>query len=218
MLTEHFTAHPRRVVEAAAPKMDPQDYQTILGILRETPFEYLAPPQADRLNRTTGGASFTLGATLGPAGCNGFNQNLCLRNGRYWGVSPKVVKDRCRNPELRRSLLILWGTLIKVAAQADPEFSFSSATVIRDFAGAPHTDRNNTTHQLAMSFGDFSGGRLVAETADPAAIASFDTHGRPTRVDGRRPHWVSPYEGTRFSVILYTVLGEQTGLLSNLPS
>ena len=169
------------------------------------------------MNRAIGGASFTLGATLGPAGCNGFDQNLCLRNGRYWGVSPKVVKDRCRNPELRRSLLILWSTLIKVAAQAYPEFSFSSAAVIKDFAGKPHVDRMNTTHQVALSFGDFTGGRLVVETADPALLASFDTRGRPTRVDGRRPHWVPPYEGSRFSIILYSVLGEQTGLLSNLP-
>ena len=30
-LVEYFTAHPRRVVEAAAPEMDPKDYQTILG-------------------------------------------------------------------------------------------------------------------------------------------------------------------------------------------
>ena len=35
-----------------------------------------------------------------------------------------------------------------------------------------------------------------------------NTKGRLGRVDGRFPHWVAPYTGTRFSVIYYQTQGE----------
>ena len=38
-------------------------------------------------------------------------------------------------------------------------------------------------------------------------LASIDTHGRMAKVDGRFPHWVTPYEGERFSLIYYTTEG-----------
>ena len=33
--------------------------------------------------------------------------------------------------------------------------------------------------------------------------AAVDTREKMGRVDGRFPHWVSPYKGTRFSIIFY---------------
>ena len=41
-------------------------------------------------------------------------------------------------------------------------------------------------------------------------VAEVDTKGRLGKVDGRYPHWVSPYEGERFSVIYYQTLGDVT--------
>jgi hypothetical protein len=43
---------------------------------------------------------------------------------------------------------------------------------------------------------------------DLHTVAVVDTKGCLARVDGRYPHWVAPYQGTRFSVIYYQTLGE----------
>ena len=40
----------------------------------------------------------------------------------------------------------------------------------------------------------------------------MDTRGRLGRVDGRYPHWVAPYTGTRYSVIFYQAQGDQLPL------
>ena len=58
---------------------------------------------------------------------------------------------------------------------------------------------------LAMSLGRFTGGRLVCETDDPQVLLAHRAQRRPVVFDGHRPHWVQPYKGTRYSVILYTV-------------
>ena len=39
-------------------------------------------------------------------------------------------------------------------------------------------------------------------------MAHIDTRNRLGRADGRYPHWVAPYTGTRFSVIFYQTRGE----------
>ena len=39
---------------------------------------------------------------------------------------------------------------------------------------------------------------------------AYDTRGRLTRLDGRRVHWVEDYEGERFSLITFTVVGVGT--------
>ncbi len=41
-------------------------------------------------------------------------------------------------------------------------------------------------------------------------MAAFCAEGRPTRFDGRRMHWVEPYFGDSFSVVMYFVQGPGT--------
>ena len=36
----------------------------------------------------------------------------------------------------------------------------------------------------------------------------IDTRGRVAKVDGRYPHWVAPWSGERYSVIVYKTRGE----------
>ncbi len=83
-------------------------------------------------------------------------------------------------------------------------FECSTAHVNRDFNGVPHVDKNNVGLSWALSLGDFTGGELVIETEDPRVLACHTTKRRPVIFDGHRPHWVLPYEGRRYSVILYT--------------
>ena len=95
--------------------------------------------------------------------------------------------------------------------RVDPSFEYTSVQVNKNFRGHPHRDKHDVTYQYALSLGDFSGGELMAETGDPNVVVAFDTRGRPTRLDGRRGHWVSPHTGgDRYSLIMYAVKGEGT--------
>jgi hypothetical protein len=59
--------------------------------------------------------------------------------------------------------------------------------------------------QLAVAFGDFSGGELCVEGESGDSVDVVDTRGRVAKVDGRRVHWVRAFEGgERFSLIFYS--------------
>ena len=53
--------------------------------------------------------------------------------------------------------------------------------------------------------GEFNGGGAIAVECSPLLVAEIDTKGRFGKVDGRFPHWVTPYEGERFSLIYVSV-------------
>ena len=44
----------------------------------------------------------------------------------------------------------------------------------------------------------------------PTLVAQVDTRGRLAKLDGRFPHWVTPYQGERYSLIYYQTSGEVT--------
>ena len=49
--------------------------------------------------------------------------------------------------------------------------------------------------------GEFTGGGNIAVECSPFLVAEVETRGRFGKVDGRFPHWVTPYDGTRYSLI-----------------
>lgn len=59
-----------------------------------------------------------------------------------------------------------------------------------------HIMPNNVFHS-----GDFYGGGAIAVECSPLLVAEVETKGRLGRVDGRFPHWVTPYSGNRYSLI-----------------
>lgn len=54
--------------------------------------------------------------------------------------------------------------------------------------------------------GEFHGGGSIAVECSPFQVAHVDTKGRLGKVDGRWPHWVTEYEGTRYSLIYVSYL------------
>lgn len=59
---------------------------------------------------------------------------------------------------------------------------------------------------LGPTSGEFSGGGRIAVECSPLLVAEIDTKGSFGKVDGRFPHWVTPYEGERFSLIYVSEL------------
>eukprot|EP00441_Pelagodinium_beii_P009091 CAMPEP_0197705076 /NCGR_PEP_ID=MMETSP1338-20131121/126259_1 /TAXON_ID=43686 ORGANISM="Pelagodinium beii, Strain RCC1491" /NCGR_SAMPLE_ID=MMETSP1338 /ASSEMBLY_ACC=CAM_ASM_000754 /LENGTH=308 /DNA_ID=CAMNT_0043288981 /DNA_START=64 /DNA_END=990 /DNA_ORIENTATION=+ len=188
-----------------------------------------------------GSQNFVLGATLGPAGSKGFDRRGPKKG---VGKNTVIVKNRqARDKATCMKLWNTMKGLIKgidpdymfTSIQVNRNFSgkphrdrndrsYQYALSLGDFSGGALTvetddpeqcDRNDRSYQYALSLGDFSGGALTVETDDPEQLVQLDTKGRLTKCDGRRAHWVSPYAGKRYSLIMYRNLGKVTPVLSN---
>ena len=61
-----------------------------------------------------------------------------------------------------------------------------------------------------MSLGDFSGGGQLCVESDAQTVTVIDTHNRIAKMDGRFPHWVTGFEGERYSIIYYQSEGTPT--------
>jgi hypothetical protein len=62
-----------------------------------------------------------------------------------------------------------------------------------------HTDKNNEGLSLIILLGDFSGGSFVTE----GWKLTKDEVGTIAVIDGRKPHWSTPFKGMRFSIIAF---------------
>ncbi|KNC76913.1 hypothetical protein SARC_10610 [Sphaeroforma arctica JP610] len=105
----------------------------------------------------------------------------------------------------------LWELAREVAVEADPEFAtrYTAVAFTKNFQGSPHIDTQNIATFRGLALGDFSdGGGALAVECSANEVAYVDTRHRLGKVDGRYPHWVAPYTGTRYSVIYYQTRGE----------
>jgi len=105
----------------------------------------------------------------------------------------------------------IWTKAMQAMEQVDPKFAsqFTALAVTKNFRGSPHIDTLNVAPFYGLSLGEFTdgGGKLCVECS-PTEVAEIDTRGKLAKVDGRFPHWVSDYEGTRYSLIYYVTSGE----------
>eukprot|EP00415_Alexandrium_ostenfeldii_P002510 UN2510 len=76
----------------------------------------------------------------------------------------------------------------------------------KHFVGSPHVDTENVGPFYGLALGDFEGGGICVESS-PFEVAEVDTRNKFGKVDGRFPHWVSPYTGERYSLIYYQTSG-----------
>jgi hypothetical protein len=65
-----------------------------------------------------------------------------------------------------------------------------------------HKDSQDMTTQLAISFGEFTGGRLVVEKNGEEEF--HDTKNKVVEVDARNLHYVEAFTGKRYSLIFFT--------------
>jgi hypothetical protein len=111
--------------------------------------------------------------------------------------------------EKHRSLWDMATKALEMVKPHDPAFldSFSALAVTYGFMGSPHIDKQNTGPFYGLSLGDFTGsingGGCVCVEADAFTVAHVSTHNHLSKCDGRYPHWVSSYEGERYSLIYY---------------
>lgn len=104
----------------------------------------------------------------------------------------------------------IWDKAVDAIEQTDKEFAdrFTALAVTKNFKGSPHIDTLNVGPFYAISMGEFTGGGRLCVECSATCIAEVDTKGRFAKIDGRFPHWVSDYQGTRYSLIYYVTRGE----------
>lgn len=105
----------------------------------------------------------------------------------------------------------IFNAAVRALQQVDPDYAnrFTALAVTKNFMGSPHIDTLNVGPFYGISLGDFGeGGGKIAVECSPTLVAEIDTRNRFAKVDGRFPHWVTPYEGgTRYSLIYYMTSG-----------
>ena len=107
----------------------------------------------------------------------------------------------------------LWNLALQAMKETDPEFATrcSEIAVTYGFTGSPHIDRQNSSPFYGLSLGNFTEYTgCVAVECSPRIMAHVNTKNRLGRVDGRHPHFVTPYDDQneeRFSLIYYDTLG-----------
>ena len=105
----------------------------------------------------------------------------------------------------------LWEAVAAWMAVVDPTFEYTGVACSKGFRGSPHVDTYDIAYQWAISLGDFEGGALCVESAADE-VSVVNTRRRAAKVDGRYPHWVAPWSGERYSVIVYKTRGKAVPL------
>ena len=105
--------------------------------------------------------------------------------------------------------------------------AMTAVAFTRGFRGSPHIDTENVGCFYGLSLGDYgpvggaddadadAGAEGSARVSGAIAVESgtrevthVDTRRKMARVEGRNPHWVTPYAGERYSLIYYRTEGE----------
>ena len=87
------------------------------------------------------------------------------------------------------------------------QFEYTCLALSKNFVSSPHTDRNDLSVQYLLSLGDFENGGELCIEEDPFLVSAITTRERLAKCDGRFPHWVSRYEGERYSVVYFRSMG-----------
>ena len=224
-LAELHERHPRKAVRCRATRIPKVDRQCLLSLLDSISWRKYTvnSTKYTKVNKSilkatsknsvraaaVGSQNFVLGTTRGALGSSGFEK----KGDGGIGKNTTIVKSRQKKD--KRVCMTLWRTMLRMVKAVDPDYTFSSMQVNKNFRGQPHRDKGDHSYQYALSLGNFTGGELLIETNDPQRLTMLETKDRLTKCDGRRPHWVASYSGTRYSLIMYRCVGKKTPLLSN---
>lgn len=155
-----------------------------------------------------------LSQTRFASGAQRARQNVAA-TGYFWLTHPdSCVEGSTGHRKALRAIdthNALWDAATRIIHEAAPEYRFTGVVVAKNFVSSPHTDRHDIGPQYALSCGDFvGGGHLMVEEPSGEIVTQVDTKNAIACVDGRCPHWVSGYSGTRYSIIWFQTAGDPT--------
>lgn len=109
-----------------------------------------------------------------------------------------AVQYRTKGPSrFNKKFKSLYKSLRALIRYYDPDFKYTTIQVNKNVFCNPHVDKNNMGPSYGIALGDFTGGKLVVEGKE------FNIHNKFLQFDGRKGHWITPFEGTRYSIIYF---------------
>jgi hypothetical protein len=85
-----------------------------------------------------------------------------------------------------------------------PEHHYTNITVNKNLVCKKHTDGGNTGRSYIISFGKFTGGRLIIEKKGGGDPRPVDIYRKFVAFEGSlQPHETEAYEGERYSAVFY---------------
>ena len=128
-----------------------------------------------------------------------------------------IVNRRCLPPDMSRECWTrpeLYNLLCKFADNYCPISDWTSITVNQNYAADPHRDKGNHGLSYLVAFGDYRGGELVIHEGD--CSGSYNIQHQPILFNGSELlHSVRPFEGHRYSLVIYRAgRGEEATLVN----
>jgi hypothetical protein len=110
-----------------------------------------------------------------------------------------LLDYKTRGPSrFNKKFPILFRALKKMMKENDPSFKFTTIQLNKNILSPPHIDKNNVGPSYIIAFGDYEGGKLVIEGKENNIKNKF------LNFDGTKGHWVTPFNGTRYSLVFFT--------------
>lgn len=147
----------------------------VLEILEETKF----PKCYSRKNIKQGIEAFVLGKV------------------NYRGQS--FLNYKTKGPsKYNKKFPLLYREIRKMMKIYDPDFKFTTIQLNKNILSPPHIDKNNVGLSYIIGLGDYTGGNLVIEGKE------YNIKNRFKKFDGRLGHWVTPFQGSRYTLVFFT--------------
>lgn len=120
-----------------------------------------------------------------------------------------VVNRRCLPPDYSRQCWVrpaLYKLLLDFAEKY-VSIPYTSITVNQDYQASAHRDKGNKGLSFLVAFGDYTGGECEMLEGDQKGL--HDVKNKPLVADfGKNLHQVKPFQGTRISLVYYTLDAE----------
>ena len=122
---------------------------------------------------------------------------FCLGEVNYRGQ--KLLNYKTKGPSrYNKKFKVLFEKLKKLIKYYKPDFEYTTIQVNKNVFCNPHVDKNNVGPSYIIALGDFIGGDLVVEGK------TYNIKNKWKKFDGRRAHWITPFKGTRYSLVFFT--------------
>lgn len=109
------------------------------------------------------------------------------------------VNFKTRGPSrFNKKFKTLYKALRDLMSWHNPDFKFTTIQVNKNVFCEPHVDKNNVGPSYVIALGDFTGGNIVVEGKESSIQNRF------LKFDGTKGHWITPFKGTRYSIVYFT--------------
>lgn len=134
-------------------------------------------------------------------------------------IPPQFTSDT-RGAEPVLKTLATWARQKMLTHFGHSSLPFTSISLNSGFASRIHRDRGNVGPSMAIALGTYEGGNLQIWKSDTRRLplhkvaqspsVRIDTNGFPCIFDGTQAHAVTPFTGTRYSIVFFTCTGYQS--------